>query len=40
MLVNQAVGDALSDALFLEMVMITLHVDMEQFSHLYINLPW
>ena len=36
MLVNQAVGDAL----FLEMVMITLHVDMEQFSHLYINLPW
>lgn len=39
-LVNQAVGDALSDALFFEAVMITMHLSMEQFSHLYANLPW
>ena len=39
-LVNQAVGDALSDALFLEAVMITMGVSMDQFSHLYENLPW
>ena len=38
-LVNQAVGDALSDALFLEAVMITMDVSMEQFSQLYVNLP-
>ena len=39
MLVNQAVGDALSDALFLEAVMITMGISMEQFSELYVNLP-
>ena len=39
-LVNQAVGDALSDALFLEAVMITMDISLEQFSHLYENLPW
>jgi hypothetical protein len=39
-LVNQAVGDALSDALFLEAAMITMHVSMEEFSALYENLPW
>ena len=39
MLVNQAVGDALSDALFLEAVMITMNISMEQFSTLYTNLP-
>ena len=37
---NQAVGDALSDALFLEAVMITMDISLEQFSHLYENLPW
>ena len=40
MLVNQAVGDALSDALFLEAVMITLHIDMDAFNGLYTSLPW
>ena len=39
-LVNQAVGDALSDALFLEAVMITMGISMDQFSSLYTNLPW
>lgn len=39
-LVNQAVGDALSDALFLEAVLVTMDMTVEQFDALYENLPW